>query len=137
LLKREKRWAEIFPKKTFETALAEYKSAGGKDWVKNLFAISAAYRSSMKGKINGYIQKCEVDSSLEIVLFSAKQFECLANTPYEDRISHWDATGNLVRPTDDSDILQFIDYKRILNHTVLVRNGSLIGQECDKFQLGK
>lgn len=124
----------------YKKAIHEFQHsfACSKDWMQNLFTTSATYRSSLNNKkLNGYIQHTETDSSLEITTYSQLQFECLAKTVYEDRIMHIDATGQLVRVGDYSEIQKHADYKRILNYTVLVRNPMLAHESIRKFQLGK
>ena len=63
-------------------------------------------------------------------MISEQQFECLFRTPYEQRVLHIDATGNLVKVHGNV-------YKRILNYTFLVKNYSLRDIEESPFQLGE
>ena len=59
--------------------------------------IDAFHTSIQSAKIKGYVQHFEKDLTLQISLFSEQQFECLFRTPYEQRVLHIDATGNLVK----------------------------------------
>jgi hypothetical protein len=116
----------------------DHETVGAQDWVPELYSLSASYRSTMTDEPAGYIQHTEVDSSMQITTFSNKQFECFANTPYEDRMTHLDGTGSLVEVPHGSEIQKFADYKTPLNHLIVVRNRALIGnQDTDKFQLSK
>jgi hypothetical protein len=125
---------DIIPYDTLKTAIHEFKNACTKDFVKDIYTISKAFRATMRGRIDGYIQHTDFDNVLEIACYSATQFECLAKTPIEARIVHLDSTGNLTAATDNSEIHKFVAYKRIMNHFLLVRNRNLIGEEkADKF----
>jgi hypothetical protein len=129
---------KIFKSKIYTQAIYEYEHSNVfKDWVKNLFLIAETFRSVRNGKLPGYVQYSEVDSSLEITTFSELQFDCFAKTAYEVMCLHFDSTGTKVRVDDGSEITKFVHFKRILNHTVLIRNRTLIGEDVSYFQLGE
>jgi hypothetical protein len=130
---------KIYSKKVYKQAVYEFQhSEASRDWLQNLLTAAATFRAiTSELRLTGYIQYIECDNALEITLFSYKQLECLAKTPYEVTNMHYDATGTKVSVDDGSELQKFASYKRILNHTVLIRNRAMIGMEISVFQLGK
>ena len=120
----------------YRKALHEYQSLNDldNDWSISLAATALAFRSSVPAKkLKGYIQHTETIMALEISCFSQLQLECLNNTPDVDRVLHLDATGSLVKLSNNQDVLN----KRVLNYICMVKNYKLVNQEASKFQLGK
>ena len=70
----------------------------GREWQTAMSTTIATFQASiLRSKIKGYVQSFERDVSLQVSLFFEPQFECLFRTPYDQRVLHIDATGNLVK----------------------------------------
>ena len=115
---------------TYRKAMSEFKRDDlGSEWITAMETTTAALFTSVPAsKIKGYVQHFEKELSLQISLFTEKQLDCLHRTPYEHRILHIDATGNMVKVPNRM-------YKRILNYSLLVKNFSLNGQDESCFNL--
>jgi hypothetical protein len=88
------------------------------NWIFNILHSSIAYEKSLKGeKLHGYIQQLSIFKEFNMILHSETQLLCLKNIPYQHRVIHIDATGQLVRiPRHDA------SYKRLLNYFILLKD---------------
>lgn len=115
------------PQTSTATTSVEIKETQTKysfDFLTNLLSVAEAYRSQIRGnKIEGYIQRISMYPSLQISLFTEKQFEAIHKTPINNRILHFDATGSLVCVPQQNTKNLFNDgYRRILNYFLLLIN---------------
>jgi hypothetical protein len=143
-------WMKSDPKKkakcrkmaVYKTACYEFRSHKGlgEDWLPAVTAVQSTYATTMTSKhLTGYVQKLEVGSSVQIATYCKDQFDCLAATEYSHRIIHADGTGNKVQIRQHAnDVHKFVDQRKIINHTLMVRNASLVGSgKPHRFVLGK
>ena len=115
------------PQTSTATTSVEIKETQTKysfDFLTNLLSVAEAYRSQVRGnKIEGYIQRVSMYPSLQISLFTEKQFEAIYKTPINNRILHFDETGSLACvPLKYTKNLFNDGYKRILNYFLLLKN---------------
>jgi hypothetical protein len=109
-------------------------------WRDMLHTVSATYITSHPSRIcAGYIQDLRVDRVLRVSLFTENQLKAIRFTPYQHRIVHGDATGNLYQISKRQDDGTYTTYKRILNYFFLLKNPSIPKKEAtsNKFILGK
>ena len=124
---------------TLRKILSEYltKNDIPGHWYDQVMAVACSYRTILSSEhgLAGYVQNFEGCNGLEISCYCEKQFECLARTPFNDRVLHIDATGSIVTINNKSK-QQYASYKRILNYFLLLKNDKIQDISCSKIQIG-
>ena len=88
------------------------------DWIHSLHSTADAFEAmTIDNKLSGYIQTVITHKEFAMYSYCQEQLEVVRSVPPENRIGHFDATGNLSRIPK-----QKREYARMLNHMLLLKD---------------